>query len=55
MGTGKMRFVPVKGDDKTKEVLLEMEGWGDPPSAVKGTYTAGGKTVRFTLRKIEDG
>jgi hypothetical protein len=53
MGTGKMRFVPVKGDDATKEVLLEMEGWGDPPSTVAGSYTAGGKTVRFTLAKRE--
>jgi hypothetical protein len=54
MGTGKMRFVPVKGDDGTKEVLLEMEGSGNPPSTVAGSYTVGGKTVRFTLTKSED-
>ena len=54
VGTGKMRFVPVKGDDKTKKVLLEMDA-GDPaPSTVKGTYTSGGKTVRLTLTKIEE-
>jgi hypothetical protein len=52
-GAGKMRFVPVKGDDRTKEVLLEMEAEGNPPSAVNGTYTAGGKPVRFTLTKRE--
>jgi hypothetical protein len=57
-GTGKMRFVPEshyrmpgRGDDGTKELLLEMEG--DPPPTVKGTYTAGGKTGRFTLKKID--
>jgi hypothetical protein len=53
LGTGKMRFVPVKADDKTKEVLLEMEAGGPPPSTVKSTYTASGKTVRFTLKKID--
>jgi hypothetical protein len=54
---GKMRFVPVKGNDKTKEVLLEEDmyygDWSvEPPSTMKGTYTAGGKTVEFTLTKI---
>jgi uncharacterized protein YecT (DUF1311 family) len=52
-GAGKMRFAPVEGDDRTKEVLLQMEAEGDPPPTVKGTYTAGGKTVLFNLTKIE--
>ena len=53
MGTGKIRFAPVKGDKEKKEVLLEMDPFGDPPSIVRGTYTAGGKTVSFTLTKRE--
>ena len=52
-GTGKMRFVPVKSDKAKKEILLEMDPFGDPPSSVKGTYTASGKTVAFTLKKRE--
>jgi hypothetical protein len=52
-GRGKMRFVPERADNGTKEVLLEMEAWGDPPLTVAGTYTADGKTVRFTLVKRE--
>ena len=49
MGTGKIRFAPVKG--AKKEVLLEMDPFGDPPSTVKGSYTTAGKTVPFTLTK----
>jgi hypothetical protein len=49
MGTGKIRFAPVKGTKK--EVLLDMDPFGDPQSTIKGTYTAGGKTVSFTLTK----
>jgi len=49
MGTGKIRFAPVKG--AKKEVLLEMDPFGDPQSTIKGSYTAAGKTVRFTLTK----
>jgi hypothetical protein len=49
MGTGKIRFAPAKG--AKKEVLLEMDPFGDPPSSVKGSYTAAGKTVPFTLTK----
>jgi hypothetical protein len=50
---GKIRFVPVKSNDKTKEVLLEGDwSFPPPPSTIKGTYTAGGKTVEFTLTKI---
>jgi hypothetical protein len=53
MPAGKMRFVPVKSNDKTKEVLLEGDwSFPPPPSTIKGTYTAGGKTVEFTLTKI---
>jgi hypothetical protein len=48
-GTGKIRFDPVKG--AKKEVLLEMDPFGDPPSTVKGSYTTAGKTVPFTLTK----
>jgi hypothetical protein len=48
-GTGKIRFAPVKG--AKKEVLLEIDPFGDPPSTVKGSYTAAGKTVPFALRK----
>ena len=48
MGTD-MRFAPVKG--AKKEVLLEMDPFGDPQSTIKGSYTAAGKTVPFTLTK----
>jgi hypothetical protein len=48
-GTGKIRFVPVKG--AKKEVLLEMDPLGDPQSIIKGSYTSAGKTVPFTLTK----
>ena len=51
MGTGKIRFAPVKG--AKKEVLLEMDPLGDPQSTIKGSYTAAGKTVPFTLKKEE--
>jgi len=46
---GKMRFAPVKG--AKKEVLLEMDPFGDPLSTIEGSYTAAGKTVPFTLTK----
>ena len=49
MGTGKIRFAPVKG--AKKEVLLEMDPFGDPQSTIRGSYTAAGKTVPFTLTK----
>ena len=49
MGTGKIRFAPVKG--AKKEVLLEMDPFGDPLSTIEGSYTAAGKTVPFTLTK----
>lgn len=48
-GTGKIRFAPVKG--AKKEILLEMDPLGDPPSPIKGSYTAAGKTIPFTLTK----
>ena len=48
-GRGKMRFAPAKG--AKKEVLLEVDPLGNPPSPLKGTYTAAGKTVPFTLTK----
>ena len=47
--TGKIRFAPVKG--AKKEVLLEMDPFGDPQFTIKGSYTAAGKTVPFTLTK----
>jgi len=50
-GTDKMRFVPRKGNDGTKEFSLEMDGYHNPPAIVAGTCTAGGKTVPFTLAK----
>jgi len=50
-GTDKLRFAPVKGDKSKKEVLLEINPFGDPPLTVKGTYIAAGKTVPFTLKK----
>ena len=53
MGTSKMRFAPVKGYKAKKEVLLELDPFGDPPSTVKGTYAAAGRTVSFTLKKRE--
>jgi|SRR5436309_2091519 len=48
-GTGKIRFAPVKG--AKKEILLDMDPLGDPQSTIKGSYTATGKTVAFTLTK----
>jgi len=53
MGTSRMRFAPVRGDKAKKEVFLELDPFGDPPSTVKGTYTAAEKTVPFTLKKRE--
>jgi len=50
-GIGKLRFVPMKGEKAKKEVLLEINPFGDPPLTVKGTYIAAGKTVPFTLKK----
>jgi hypothetical protein len=47
--TGKIRFAPVKG--AKKEVLLEMDPFGDPRSTIKGSYTTASKTVPFTLTK----
>src|SRR5262249_49703685 len=52
-GMGKLRFVPRLADKAKKEVLLEMDPFGEPPSTVKGTYAAAGKTVPFTLNKRE--
>jgi len=49
MGTSKMRFAPVKG--AKKEVLLEMDPFGNPRSTVEGSYTSAGKTVSFTLTR----
>jgi hypothetical protein len=49
IGTGKMRFAPVKG--AKKEVLLEIDPFGDARSTIKGSYTTAGKTVSFTLTK----
>ena len=49
MGTGKIRFAPMKG--AKKELLLEMDPFGDPLSTVNGSYTAAGKTVPFTLTR----
>jgi len=53
METNKMRFAPVKGDKAKKEVFLEMDPFGDPPSTLKGIYTAARKTIPFTLKKRE--
>jgi hypothetical protein len=49
LGMGKMRFAPVEG--AKKEILLQMDPFGDPPSTVKGSYIAAGKIVPFTLKK----
>ena len=49
IGTGKIRFAPAKG--AKKEILLDMDPFGDPQSTIKGSYTAAGKTVPFTLTK----
>jgi hypothetical protein len=49
MGTGKIRFAPARG--AKREVLLEMDPFGDPQSTIKGSYKAAGKTVPFTLTK----
>jgi hypothetical protein len=48
-GTGKMRFSPVKG--AKKEVLLEMDPFGNSLPTVKGNYTTAGKTIPFALTK----
>src|SRR5262249_6780237 len=52
-GMGKLRFVPRVADKAKKEALLEMDPFGEPPSTVKGTYAAAGKSVPFTLKKRE--
>ena len=49
MGTGKVRFAPVNG--AKKEVLLDMDLFGNPMSTIKGSYLTTGKTVPFTLTK----
>ena len=49
IGTGKIRFAPAKG--AKKEILLEMDPFGDPQSTIKGSYKAAEKTVPFTLTK----
>jgi hypothetical protein len=38
MGTGKIRFAPARG--AKREVLLEMDPFGDPQSTIKGSYKA---------------
>ena len=48
-GTAKIRFAAAKG--AKKEVLLDMDPLGNPPSSIKGSYTAAGKTIPFTLTK----
>src|SRR5215467_11902363 len=50
-GTGKMRFDPVNGNRTKKEVLLEIDPFGDPPPTVTGTYITAGRTIPFTLKK----
>jgi len=52
-GMGKLRFVPRLADKAKKEILLEMDPFGEPPSTVNGTYAAAGKTVPFTLKRRE--
>jgi len=47
--TDRIRFAPAKG--AKKEVLLEMDPLGNPPSHIKGSYTAAGKIIPFTLTK----
>jgi len=49
MGTGKVRFAPIKG--AKKEIFLEMDPLGDYLSSIKGSYTVGEKTVSFTLTR----
>ena len=44
-GTGKLQFVPVKGDKAKKDVLLEMDPFGEPPSSVRGTHEVAGKKI----------
>jgi hypothetical protein len=47
--TGRIRFAPVKG--AKKEVLLEMDPLGNPPSRIEGSYTSAGKIIPFILTK----
>jgi len=47
--TDRIRFAPAKG--AKKEVLLEMDPLGNPPSHIKGSYTAAGKIIPFILTK----
>ena len=49
-----MRFVPEKNGGSGEEVTLEMDADEAPPEKVKGTYRAGGKTIRFTLTMLEE-
>jgi hypothetical protein len=51
MPAGKMRFVPVKSNDKTKEVLLEGD-WplsSSPPADLQSQKQHGGETERKYL------
>ena len=47
--TDRIRFAPAKG--AKKEILLEMDPFGNPPSHIKGSYTAAGKVISFVLTK----
>lgn len=49
-----MRFVPEKNRGSGEEVTLEMSPDDCPEETVRGTYRAGGKTIRFTLTQLEE-
>jgi P pilus assembly chaperone PapD len=52
--SGEMRFVPKKPTPQKREVALMMSVDGGPlAEEIEGTYTADGKQLKFTLRKIE--
>jgi hypothetical protein len=49
-----MRFVPEKNRASGEEVTIELSPDDGSDDKVKGTYRAGGKTIRFTLTALED-
>ena len=49
-----MRFVPEKNRASGEEVTIQLSPDAGSDDKVKGTYRAGGKTIRFTLTALED-
>jgi len=50
-GMGKLRFAPVKGDKVKKEVLLEMDPFGEPRPPSRALMPPSEKLFRSLLKK----